>query len=67
MFCFFLFHCYIPNIQNNVKQRAGAQKYLLNEWMGGWMTALLPDNILSLRLYYYPYYRNEKTDAYMVN
>lgn len=35
--------------------------------MGGWMIALLPDNILSVRFYYYPYYRNEKTDAYMVN
>ena len=66
MFCFFLFHCSIPSIQNNVKQIAGAQKYLLNEWMDGWMTALLPDNILSVRFYYYPYYLNEKTDAYVV-
>lgn len=65
MFCFLFFHCYSPSIQNNVKQIADTQKYLLNEWMDGWMSALLTDNnpefvLLSSLLL------NEKTDVHMV-
>ena len=51
------------SIQNDVKERAGTQKYL----MDGWMSALLSDNILSVRFDYHPYYLNEKTVAYMAN
>ena len=61
--CCCFIRCYLPSIQNNVKQRAGPQKYLLN----GWMSALLSDNILSVRFDYHPYYLNEKMDAYMAN
>ena len=62
--CCLFTRCFTHSIQNNVKQRAGTQKYLL---MDGWMSALLSDNILSVRFDYHPYYLNEKTVAYTAN
>ena len=62
--CCLFTRCFTHSIQNNVKQRAGTQKYLL---MDGWMSALLSDNILSVRFVYHPNYLNEKTVAYMAN